>query len=59
MLENVPNPPIPYTTNKKLLIFGDFNIHVDVCEDVSARKFTSILDDTNLHQYVIGPTQVI
>ena len=46
------------TTNKKLMNLGDFNILMDVSEDVPARKFTSILDDANLHQYVVGPTNV-
>ena len=40
------------------MIPGDFNIHVDVSEDVPARKFTSMLDDANLHQYVVDPTYV-
>ena len=47
---------IKATTIKKLLILGDFNIHVDVSENVPARKFTSILDDANIHQYVNGHT---
>ena len=42
----------------KAVALGDFNIHVVVSEDVPERKFTSILDDANLHQYVAGPTHV-
>ena len=49
---------IKATTNKKLLIIGDFNIHMDFSEDVPAPKFTTILDNANLHQYVVGPTHV-
>lgn len=39
-----------------LLITGDFNVHVDDCENADAIKFTKLLDDMNLIQHVTGST---
>ncbi len=40
----------------KLLIVGDFNIHVDVLNNSSAKKFSALLDSFGLVQHVSDPT---
>lgn len=40
----------------KLLLVGDFNIHVDDESDLFARGFTSIMDSFHFIQHVSGPT---
>ena len=42
----------------KLLIVGDFNIHVDVAGNSTACKFLSLLDSFDLTQNVRGPTHL-
>ena len=42
----------------KLLILGDFNIHVDVCDNRYASSFLDMLDASNLIQHVIKPTHI-
>ncbi len=41
---------------EKLLLTGDFNIHVDNKSDLVAQKFVDILDSFNLCQHIDGPT---
>ena len=43
-------------TSHKLLLLGDFNIHVDVPENSESKKFLEILSNTGMIQYVVGPT---
>ena len=43
-------------TSGKLLIVGDFNIHVDVSSNSTASKFLSLLDSFGFSQHVGGPT---
>ncbi|KAL0148144.1 hypothetical protein M9458_056546 [Cirrhinus mrigala] len=40
----------------KVLIVGDFNIHVDVENDALAAAFTDILNSIGVRQHVSGPT---
>ena len=40
----------------KLLLLGDFNIHVDHCSDRSALRFLDLLDSQNFVQHVSGTT---
>jgi hypothetical protein len=42
----------------KLLIVGDFNIHVDVVGNATACKFLSLLDSHGLTQNVLSPTHL-
>lgn len=43
-------------TSGKLLIAGDFNIHVDDPASSEGREFLGLLDTFDLHQHVQGPT---
>ena len=43
-------------SHQKLLITGDFNIHVEDPSNVDARRFTSLLDAANLCNHVKSPT---
>ena len=43
-------------SHQKLLITGDFNIHVEYPSNVDARRFTSLLDAANLCNHVKSPT---
>ena len=45
-------------TPDRLLITGDFNIHVDKPEDPAAAKFLSLLQSFGLVQHVTVPTHV-
>ena len=42
--------------HKRLLIVGDFNIHVDNSNDTTARQFVDLLDSFNLVQHVSEKT---
>ena len=46
------------TRSSKLLILGDFNIHVDSVNDHEACKFLGLLQSSNLCQMVVGPTHM-
>ena len=45
-------------THKNIMVAGDFNIHVDRTNDISAIKFLSIVHDANFIQHVNEPTHV-
>jgi len=40
----------------KLIIIGDFNIHIDVSDDGNAKMFMDLLQSFNLTQHVSSPT---
>ncbi len=40
----------------KVLIVGDFNIHVDIEKDIFGSAFIDILNSYGLRQHVSGPT---
>ena len=42
--------------HKRLLIVGDFNIHVDNSNDTTAKQFVDLLDSFNLVQHVSEKT---
>ena len=42
----------------KLIILGDFNIHVDSCDDAEGGQFSDLLDAFGLKQHVSGSTHV-
>ena len=42
----------------QLLICGDFNIHVDVSDDLDACRFLELLDSVGLDQHVSVPTHI-
>ena len=44
------------TYSGRLLIVGDFNIHVNKPDGEGVAKFLDLLDDMNLQQHVVGPT---
>ena len=44
------------TASGKLLVLGDFNIHVEDLSDLPARKFRELLCSLNLDQHVNEPT---
>jgi hypothetical protein len=44
------------TSSGKLIVIGDFNIHVDVNKNVDAKKFADLLFSLNLEQHVHVPT---
>ncbi len=44
------------TTLKQLIVIGDFNIHVDNCDDREAHEFCGLIDNFGLVQHVQGPT---
>ena len=44
------------TSAGKLIVVGDFNIHVDNQSDVNANRLKSIIDAAGLHQHVNVPT---
>jgi hypothetical protein len=41
-----------------LLILGDFNIHVDVADNLDSIKFLDMLESVGLQQHVKHPTHV-
>ena len=43
---------------EELLIVGDFNIHVDISNDVHAIKVLDLLDSVGLQQHIKKPTHV-
>ena len=43
-------------STEKLVILGDFNIHIDVPSDVDARKLEDLFDCLSLEQHVREPT---
>jgi hypothetical protein len=45
-------------TPSKLLIVGDFNIHVDTKSNLVCQKFLSFLESCDLLQHVSGPTHI-
>ena len=40
----------------KLILLGDFNMHVDTPNRADVRRFLSSIEEVGLHQHVIGPT---
>lgn len=44
------------TSNKAIIVLGDFNFHVDTHGDRDALQFIDLLASLNLRQHVIGPT---
>ena len=42
--------------NGKLIIRGDFNIHMDDTTSTSASRFGDLLLECGLHQHISGPT---
>ncbi|XP_030839545.1 uncharacterized protein LOC115923269 [Strongylocentrotus purpuratus] len=42
--------------HQRLLIVGDFNVHVDDPNNVDAQRFLSLLDVANLHNHIKSPT---
>ena len=42
----------------KLIITGDFNVHVENPQDSDARKFVTILSNYDLHQHVTSATHI-
>ena len=47
------------TSTEKLVILGDFNIHVDVPSDVNARKLLDFFECLGLEQHVSRPTHIL
>ena len=45
-------------TGGRLLIIGDFNIHVDKADDIQAQQFADLLSSYNLAQHVHEPTHI-
>ena len=45
-------------SKEHLLVLGDFNIYVDVSNDINAEKFLDLLDSLGLKQNVTEPTHV-
>ncbi len=45
-------------TNEKLLIIGDFNIHIDILDNSDAIKLLDLLESFSLQQHVSGPTHI-
>ena len=45
-------------TGGRLLIIGDFNIHVDKADDIQAQQFADLLGSYNLAQHVHEPTHI-
>ena len=41
-----------------MLVLGDFNIHVDVPNDIDAVKFLDLLESLGLEQHVTKPTHI-
>ncbi len=40
----------------KLIVMGDFNLHVDSISSIPAKKFLTMMESYGFHQYVTGPT---
>ena len=40
----------------KLIVMGDFNLHVDSSSSIPANKFLTMMESYGFHQYVTGPT---
>jgi hypothetical protein len=40
----------------KLIVMGDFNLHVDSSSSIPAKKFLTMMESYGFHQYVTGPT---
>ena len=47
------------TFNSQVLITGDFNIHVDLSNDIHADRLSSLISDYDLVQCVQEPTHVL
>ena len=47
------------SSTEKLVILGDFNIHVDVPSDADARKLQDFLECLGLEQHVSEPTHIL
>ena len=45
-------------SKERLLVLGDFNIHVDVPNDIDAVKFLGLLESLGLEQHVPEPTYI-
>ena len=45
-------------SNERLLVLGDFNIHVDVPNGIDAVKFLDLLESLGLEQHVTEPTHI-
>lgn len=46
------------TSPNKLLIVGDFNIHMDEVNDLDTKNFQRILNELDLQQHVLEPTHI-
>jgi hypothetical protein len=46
------------TSCGKVLIVGDFNIHVESKENSASQRFLALLDHFDLQQHVRGPTHI-
>ncbi|KAL0153113.1 hypothetical protein M9458_051569, partial [Cirrhinus mrigala] len=55
-IETVSVPRARQYKRHKVLIVGDFNIHVDIENDALAAAFTDILNSIGVRQHVSGPT---
>ena len=45
-------------SKERLLVLGDFNIHVDVPNGIEAEKFLNLLESLGLEQHVTEPTHI-
>ena len=45
-------------SKERLLVLGDFNIHVDVPNGIDAVKFLDLLESLGLEQHVTEPTHI-
>ena len=46
-------------SKERLLVLGDFNIHVDVPNGIDAVKFLDLLESLGLEQHVAEPTHIL
>ena len=46
-------------SKERLLVLGDFNIHVDVPNGIDAVKFLDLLELVGLEQHVTEPTHIL
>ena len=44
------------TLSGKVLMLGDYNVHVNKPEKPDVKRYLSSLDEVGLHQHVVGPT---
>ena len=50
LLEGITSEP------NRIVLAGDFNIHIDDPTDTNAQTFTELIDSAGLQQHVMGPT---